>query len=71
MLYDKSGFFVDQFVIDGRADGPGLADTTVRLAGSPRADQAPGKYVVNAVTLIDMAGNTQSIYRRPAGQRFP
>jgi len=61
VLYDKSGHFVDQFVLDGRSDGPGLAETTVRVAGHVRPDQAPGRYVVNAVTLIDMAGNNQSI----------
>jgi len=62
VLFDKDGHFVDQFVLDGRSDGPGLAETTVRVAGHVRPDQAPGKYVVNAVMLTDIAGNNNAIW---------
>jgi len=61
VLYDKTGHFVDEFLLDGRSDGPNLADTTVRVSSHIRPDQTPGKYVVDAVTLYDMAGNGQVI----------
>jgi hypothetical protein len=60
-LPDHHGGCTDGFEIQGVADGPDLADATVRVSGSPRKDMVPGKYFVDMVTLTDMAGNSQNI----------
>lgn len=57
-LPDPHSTCKDSFFLDGFADAPGLADTIVRVSGSPRKDQTPGKYRIYAVTFMDLAGNT-------------
>ncbi|HSI55920.1 MAG TPA: hypothetical protein VLA16_00090 [Ideonella sp.] len=60
-LPDPHSTCKDSFQITGKADAPGLADAVVRVSGSPRKDQTPGKYGIYMVNLMDLAGNIVGI----------
>jgi len=47
----------DTIELDGVADRPGLAGTTIRMSAQLRADQKPGTYHVYQVFAMDIAGN--------------
>jgi hypothetical protein len=56
-LADRYHDCVDRFELQGHANEFGRRSATLRLGGQPRADQTPGRYLLQYVVLNDQARN--------------
>lgn len=56
-LPDRYANCVDRFELQGHANEFGRRSATLRLGGQPRADQTPGRYLLQYVVLNDQARN--------------